>query len=756
MEWVQRPLVVCVIVVGAFAAISCSDPEVAKRKYAASGKAYFQQKKYPEAIIEYRNALRFDPRFAEARYGLAEAYDRNADAVHAYREYILAADLMPENVDAQLKAGMFLLAGERYLDAKDRAQKVLKTNPKSIDALLLLGQATAGLQDLDGAVTQIEKALAIDPSQSQTYASLGQVRLAQGNAAQAEQAFKQAVTLNPQSPFAALALGNFYFSVRRTEGAGDWFRKAVGLDAKNVPANRALAAYYLATNRLTEAEAPLKVVAYDSPLPQGRLVLADYYYAMRRLEESAKILHDLQNDASVFADVRLRLAVLEFSNGQSEAAYKALDEVLARDRKHPLASVLKGRFLLTESKVDAALPLLRAAIEGEAKSIGAHYWLGTAYRMQGKLNDAASEFATVLELAPRDVPTMAQLAETRLRQGNIEAAIALAEQATAAQPDYPLARIVLVRALLAAGDVHRADVESSVVARRFPDLADGIVAAGLVAMAKRDFEGAGRAFQRALEAAPNSTDVLSGLIAANIGKGKAGEAMTAVEAQLARRPDDPALLHLAAKVYDAQGNQTKREETLRRVIAADPSNLPAYVDLAHLYLAKRNMEEARRQYEAVVERDPKNSGIMTVTALMLQVQGKRAEAVQRYEKVLAGDPNAAVAANNLAMLYAEDGRNLDVALQLAQTATQRMPNTPEVNDTLGWIYYLKGLPSLAVPPLQVSVRRGPSNPIYHYHLGLAYAKMGDKAKARAALGEALRLQPQFEGASEARKLLASL
>jgi len=295
-----------------------------------------------------------------------------------------------------------------------------------------------------------------------------------------------------------------------------------------------------------------------------------------------------------------------------------------------------------------------------------------------------------------------------------------------------------------------------VVARRFPDLADGIVAAGLVAMAKRDFEGAGRAFQRALEAAPNSTDVLSGLIAANIGKGKAGEAMTAVEAQLARRPDDPALLHLAAKVYDAQGNQTKREETLRRVIAADPSNLPAYVDLAHLYLAKRNMEEARRQYEAVVERDPKNSGIMTVTALMLQVQGKRAEAVQRYEKVLAGDPNAAVAANNLAMLYAEDGRNLDVALQLAQTATQRMPNTPEVNDTLGWIYYLKGLPSLAVPPLQVSVRRGPSNPIYHYHLGLAYAKMGDKAKARAALGEALRLQPQFEGASEARKLLASL
>ena len=53
----------------------CSkDPEVAKREYLSSGDAYVEQKKYAEAIVEYRNAIQQDPKFGQARYKLAEAY----------------------------------------------------------------------------------------------------------------------------------------------------------------------------------------------------------------------------------------------------------------------------------------------------------------------------------------------------------------------------------------------------------------------------------------------------------------------------------------------------------------------------------------------------------------------------------------------------------------------------------------------------------------------------------------------------------
>ena len=135
---------------------------------------------------------------------------------------------------------------------------------------------------------------------------------------------------------------------------------------------------------------------------------------------------------------------------------------------------------------------------------------------------------------------------------------------------------------------------------------------------------------------------------------------------------------------------------------------------------------------------------------------KMPEAKAKYEKVIALDSRAPVAANNLAWIYAETGGNLDIALQLAQTAKGQLPERPEVNDTLGWLYYKKGLSTLAVPPLKESVKSDPKNPIYQYHLGLAYAKNGDTANARQALTQALALKADFEGAADAKRVLASL
>src|SRR4029077_12239596 len=103
-----------------------------------------------------------------------------------------------------------------------------------------------------------------------------------------------------------------------------------------------------------------------------------------------------------------------------------------------------------------------------------------------------------------------------------------------------------------------------------------------------------------------------------------------------------------------------------------------------------------------------------------------------YEEVLAIDPRSAVAANNLAMYHSTRG-DLEVALQLAQTAKTALPDDARVSDTLGWIYYKKGLASLAVSAFQQSVRQNGTNPTAHYHLGLAYLKDGNPKEGRKAL-----------------------
>jgi Flp pilus assembly protein TadD len=74
-------------------------------------------------------------------------------------------------------------------------------------------------------------------------------------------------------------------------------------------------------------------------------------------------------------------------------------------------------------------------------------------------------------------------------------------------------------------------------------------------------------------------------------------------------------------------------------------------------------------------------------------------------------------------MYAETGENLDRALELARTATRGLPTSAPIQDTLGWIYYKKGLAALAIQPFQKSVELDPNNPVYSFHLGLAHAKV---------------------------------
>ena len=161
-------------------------------------------------------------------------------------------------------------------------------------------------------------------------------------------------------------------------------------------------------------------------------------------------------------------------------------------------------------------------------------------------------------------------------------------------------------------------------------------------------------------------------------------------------------------------------------------------------------------FKDVLTRNPKSVGAATMIGMLLESQKRVPEAEKQYLDVLAIDSHAAVAANNLAWIYVASNRKLDEALQLAQTAQQLLPDEPNVNDTLGWIYYQKKMVTQAVPHLESSVQKAPNDPSHHFHLGMAYVQTGDWQKARESLKKAFALKPDFEGAEEAKKALTTI
>lgn len=88
---------------------------------------YAAQNNYSDAMVEYRAALQRNAQLGTARLALADLHAELGDVPNAYREYIRAADTLPDNVDAQLKAGAMLLMRNRLAEAKTRAESAIAT-----------------------------------------------------------------------------------------------------------------------------------------------------------------------------------------------------------------------------------------------------------------------------------------------------------------------------------------------------------------------------------------------------------------------------------------------------------------------------------------------------------------------------------------------------------------------------------------------------------------------------------------------------
>lgn len=737
-------------------AAGCSkDPNVAKQEHFESGERYAAEGKYGEAIIEYRNAVQLDPQFGRARYRLADAYSQTGDLQAAFGEYVRAADLLDEP-EVQLRAGNFLLLAGRHEDAKARAERVLAGEPQNAAAHVLRANSLAGLKDFPGAVDQMEKAIESDPGRGLSYASLGTFELLRGNRADAEAAYRKAIESDPRSAMAHMALGNYRLALNEPQEAERAFTKAVELEPTNTLALRSLAALYLTAQQPAKAEPLLRRIVDQTRDLRTRLILADIYVAMEQPGRAEQELEAIVKEKEAFSSAKLRLAALDYMGGRAAEGYAHVDELLKQDPKNVQGLVLGGRFLLLEEKTDEAIARLQVATKADPKNDSAHFWLGEAYGARGRAQEARGAYAEALRLNPTYIPAQIALSQINLRAGDADTALNFAQQAVAAAPANPDARAALVWALLGQRNVTRAADELKILARDNADASVVHVLQGTLDMVRRDPKAAEKAFAKARLLQPDSADALSGVLASRLAAGNVAGAQGEADSAIARAPNDPATLVVAGRAYLATRQFDKAEAVLKRAIERDAQRLPAYSLLGQLYVTQRRTEEAIKEFDELSKRQTNAVGAHTVVGMLMQASNRRQEAKERYQKVLALDANAAVAANNLAWMQVEDGENLDVALQLAQTASARLPESAEVSDTLGLVYIKKGLYPQAIDALKVSVERAPKTAAYHYRLGVAYAKAGDAALARQSLDRALKLDPNFSDAADARATLASL
>jgi tetratricopeptide (TPR) repeat protein len=179
------------------------------------------------------------------------------------------------------------------------------------------------------------------------------------------------------------------------------------------------------------------------------------------------------------------------------------------------------------------------------------------------------------------------------------------------------------------------------------------------------------------------------------------------------------------------------------------------------HAVKGDIDQAISLGERSLKANPRQQNLCILLGGLYQSKRDWKKAEDAYQKALAINSQNPVAANELARLMLSTGENLDVALSLAQTAGKGLPNSPAVADTLGWIYYRKGVYPLAVNYLQEALvleqkNSTPDNPDIHYHLGWAYEKTQRPELSRQNFEQVLRTSPNYPAAEEIKKELSHL
>jgi len=736
-------------------AAGCSQNPADVRDYRLKrGDAFVAAGKTSEAIIEFKAAVQADGKSGPAHQKLAAAYLQVNDFQNGFSEYVRAADLLPDNLEAQLQAAGVLLMAGQFEDAQARAEKALRIDPKNVPARIVKGNALAGLKRLDLAITEVESAIQTDPKYGLSYTSLGALQRANGDTTTAEATFKRAIQTDPTKAGPHLALANLYWAMGKRVDAENAFLSAVKAEPRDLMANRALATFYLSSGRTADAEAPLKTLAADSP-DFGSLTLADYYSRTGRIAEARVVLRKLADRPDTAAVANLRLASLLLYERDQPGAKKLVDDVLRSNPTHGEALVARAKLEVLEGGLDTAAATLRSAITSNPSLADAHFVLGNIQAVKHQSEDAIASYREALRVNPSFAPAMIELAR-QLMASKPQEAVLYARSASRALPNYAEGILILARAELASGNPKGAEEPLKRLAAAFPKAFDVQAELG------RMLQGLGRttearaAFERALAGDPSQVTALTALTLSDLEQKKTAAARARVDAAAAAAPKNAALQIGVGRLYAAMGDNAAAEKSARSALASDANNLEAYELLALVFIKQNRIPEATTEFERLAEKQPKSVANQTSVGMLYQIQGKFDQAKAAYERALTLDARAPVVANNLAQLYVDRNENLEVALQLAQTAKAGLPNTHQVDDTLGWICYKKGLAAQAVSSMKAAVNAQPENAVYLYHLGAAYALNKDKANARQALEKALKLQPNFQGADDARKILTSL
>ena len=533
------------------------------------------EKQYRAAQLELERANALRPETPEILYNLGRLHLVSGEPAKAEVELSRALKSQPDSPEILYLLGQAYADQSRPLDALDTLIRAHKLAPQNTDVIFLLARVSMSQNYFEDAIPLLQAGLQIAPKRPDLHAALGESYFMSGRTEKAIEEFKTLIDLDPSARSYAF-MGLSYRHLGRFDEAKEYFRRGLKQDPDNATCLFNLGFIEEREGNHQTAERLFQQALHSNPdYSEALLELANLRIASKRFEEAANLLRRFVRVSHSPAAGYYKLAMVERSQHQNEAAQRDLGvfQSLSKDAStgpYPFQNLFQ--YLDNRSALN---PKARAELDIE------------------------------------------QLIEE-----------------TSKHPDQPQSLYLLAQAYLRLGEYAEARKEVA----QLDEISSGDyrtqTGVGVLLARYRLYDEAITHFQNAIRLNPESDDAKFNVADAYFRKGAYQEALDAAQQMSARGQADDAYLSLLGDIYAHLGNTARAAEIFQSAITRNPDNDQYYLSLALVELRRNNLPTAREVLQKGLSRIPNSGKITWGLGLVSILEGRTGEASHHLERAV--------------------------------------------------------------------------------------------------------------------------
>jgi len=585
-----------------------------------------------DARSSVSHAMEIEPENPAAYSILGDIERLESNFAMAEQAYSQALKLSPENATDRLHRVHVRILQDKWQQAQEDVEILIKTAPKSPSVNYVLGQIRFHNEDIRGAID--------------AWLLVGEDR-----------------KNYPLQPFyLALAnykLGNFNSAEKY---ANDFYLIA----PNNILGRKLLAELVLANKEYKRVENLLRPVVEENEADIDALkILAPAMAGQGAIEEAIELYQKIASMEPESPAAHIELAKGYLLNGDAESALEQAEIAVELDNSSHQSVQILVAIHLQQKQFKEAIKVATDYLNIRPNTVEPYVLLAKVHVAAGQDAEAKRVFKKALEIEPADPEAAGYMIDLAIKGGEYKAARQLCKQVLDAHQNHlpTMLRVAQLDLLEKGGESLEANLQRIIevhptalqprigLARYYKDQGSAAKSEELLG----DLANKSDPYPPLLELLAQSQLIQSDYL----------KAKETLEDLLQIRPDSARAHFLLSRAYAGLDDPRRTEKALNDALRLDPNNFEVNVMLAKIYLLRNELDDAEARIEVLQGLDPEHLEVLSLNAEMLRRKGKDTEALTLYKNVFDKSPTT----EHMLQLAAQSYRmgNPEAAIELQQS-----------------------------------------------------------------------------------------